>query len=101
MTAIGIRLEVLGNTWMLAGDKFVVVFSEVTGIKFSNAKVIVDVFFVIASALFAWFAFRSFFGNGEHVVIREGTVILAIFTGLCMKLTDPLVDKVFKPLLHE
>ena len=101
VTAIGIRLEVLGNTWMLAGDKFVVVFSEVTGIKFSNAKVIVDVFFVIASALFAWFTFRSFFGNGEHVVIREGTVILAIFTGLCMKLTDPLVDKVFKPLLHE
>ena len=101
VTAIGIRLEVLGNTWMLAGDKFVVVFSEVTGIKFSNAKVIVDVCFVAISALFAWFAFRSFFGNGEHVVIREGTVILAIFTGLCMKLTDPLVDKVFKPLLHE
>ena len=62
---------------------------------------IVDVCFVAISALFAWFAFHSFFGNGEHVVIREGTVILALLTGLCMKLTDPLVDKVFKPLLHE
>ena len=100
VTAVGIRLEVLGNTWMLAGDKFVVVFSEVTGIKFSNAKVLVDVLFVIASSLFAWFAFHSFFGNGEHIVIREGTVILALLTGLTMKLTDPLVDKVFKPLLH-
>ena len=101
VTAIGIRLEVIGNAWMLAGEKVVVVFSEVTGIKFSNAKVGIDILLVVISAIFAWVCFRSLFGNGEHIVIREGTLILALFTGLCMKLTDPLVDKVFKPLLHE
>lgn len=101
VTAIGIRLEVIGNAWMLAGEKVVVVFSDVTGIKFSNAKIGVDVLLVVLSALFAWFAFGSPFGNGDHIVIREGTLILAFFTGLCMKLTDPLVDRVFKPLLHE
>ena len=101
VTAIGIRLEVIGNAWMLAGEKVVVVFSEVTGIKFSNAKVAVDIFLVLISAAFAWFVFKTPWGDGNHVVIREGTLILAIFTGLCMKLTDPLVDKVFKPLLHE
>jgi uncharacterized membrane protein YczE len=101
LTAIGIRLEVIGNAWMLAGEKVVVVFSEVTGIKFSNAKIGEDVLLVVLSAVFAWICFGSPFGNGEHIVIREGTLILAVFTGLCMKLTDPLVDKVFKPLLHE
>lgn len=101
ITAIGVRLEVIGNAWMLAGEKVVVVFSEVVGIKFSNAKVGIDIFLVVLSALFAWICFRSLFGDGTHIVIREGTLILAIFTGLCMKLTDPLVDKVFKPLLHE
>ena len=101
LTAIGIRLEVIGNAWMLAGEKVVVVFSEVTGIKFSNAKIGEDVLLVVLSAVFAWICFGNPFGNGEHIVIREGTLILAVFTGLCMKLTDPLVDKIFKPLLHE
>jgi len=101
LTAIGIRLEVIGNAWMLAGEKVVVVFSEVTGIKFSNAKIGEDVLLVVLSAVFAWICFGNPSGNGEHIVIREGTLILAVFTGLCMKLTDPLVDKIFKPLLHE
>ena len=101
LTAIGIRLEVIGKTWILAGDKVVDVFSEVTGIKFSNAKIGEDVLLVALSAAFAWICFGSHFCLGEEIVIREGTLILAALTGLCMKLTDPLVDKVFKPLLHE
>ena len=99
LTAIGIRLEVIGKTWILAGDKVVDVFSEVTGIKFSNAKIGEDVLLVALSAAFAWICFGSPFGHGEEIVIREGTLILAVLTGLCMKLTDPLVDKVFQPLL--
>ena len=99
-TAIGIRLEVIGKTWILAGDQVVDTFSAVTGIKFSNAKIGEDVLLVLVSAIFAWVCFGSPWGHGEHIVIREGTLILAVFTGLCMKLTDPLVDKVFKPLLH-
>ncbi len=101
LTAVGIRMEVIGNAWMLAGEKVVVVFSEVTGIKFSNAKIGEDVLLVLISAIFAWVCFGNPFGNGEHIVIREGTLILAVFTGLCMKLTDPLVDRIFKPVLHE
>ena len=101
LTAVGIRLEVIGKAWILAGDKVVDVFSEVTGIKFSNAKIGEDIILVAISAAFAWICFGSPFVNGEHIVIREGTLILAVFTGLCMKLTDPLVDRLFKPLLHE
>ena len=101
LTAVGIRLEVIGKTWILAGDKVVDVFSEVTGVKFSNAKIGEDILLVALSAGFAWICFGSPFGHGEEIVIREGTLILAALTGLCMKLTDPLVDKVFNPLLHE
>lgn len=101
LTAVGIRLEVIGKTWILAGDQVVDTFSEVTGIKFSNAKIGEDILLVALSAAFAWICFGSPFGHGEEIVIREGTLILAALTGLCMKLTDPLVDKAFKPLLHE
>ena len=101
LTAVGIRLEVIGKTWILAGDQVVDTFSTVTGVKFSNAKIGEDVLLVALSAAFAWVCFGSPWGNGEHIVIREGTLILAALTGLCMKLTDPLVDKAFKPLLHE
>ena len=101
LTAVGIRLEVIGKTWILAGDQVVDTFSAVTGIKFSNAKIGEDILLVALSAAFAWICFGSPFGHGEEIVIREGTLILAALTGLCMKLTDPLVDKAFKPLLHE
>ena len=101
LTAVGIRLEVIGKTWILAGDQVVDTFSTVTGVKFSNAKIGEDILLVALSAAFAWICFGSPWGNGAHTVIREGTLILAALTGLCMKLTDPLVDKVFKPLLHE
>ena len=101
LTAVGIRLEVIGKTWILAGDQVVDTFSAVTGIKFSNAKIGEDILLVTLSAAFAWICFGSPFGHGEEIVIREGTLILAALTGLCMKLTDPLVDKVFNPLLHE
>ena len=101
LTAVGIRLEVIGKTWILAGDQVVDTFSTVTGVKFSNAKIGEDILLVTLSAAFAWICFGSPFGHGEEIVIREGTLILAALTGLCMKLTDPLVDKVFNPLLHE
>ena len=96
VTAIGVRMEIVGNAWMLAGEKIVAVISDVTGIKFNNVKIFFDIFLVALSALFAQLVFGVLTGDGENVVIREGTIILALFTGLCMKVTDPLVDKFLK-----
>lgn len=101
VTAIGVRLEIVGNAWMLAGEKTAVVMSEESGIKFSNFKVMFDVYLVAISALFGWLAFGCLSGDGANVVIREGTLVLAIFTGLCMKVTDPLVDKLVKPFIND
>lgn len=99
LTAIGIRIEVAADAWMLAGDKTTAVLSDVSGVRFSTVKILFDVFLVILSALFGWVAFRNLTGDGSQVVIREGTLILAFCTGLCMRLTDPLVDRVLRPLL--
>ena len=99
ITAIGVRLEIAGNAWMLAGEKTAVVLSEVSRISFSSIKVSLDVYMVVISALFAQLAFGSLSGDGANIVIREGTLILAIFTGLCMRVTDPLVDKLLKKVL--
>jgi uncharacterized membrane protein YczE len=99
LTAIGIKLEVIGDGWILAGDMTVAVLARVTKTPFSTVKVIFDVALVVLTAVFAWFAFGLLTGNGATVVIREGTLILAILTGLCMRLTDPFIDKILGPII--
>ena len=95
LTAIGIKLEVVGDGWILAGDKLVAVLSEVTRAPFSRVKVIFDIVLVAITAAFSLVVFGLLDGNGHTVVIREGTLILAILTGICMRFTDPLIDRIF------
>ena len=95
LTAIGIKLEVVGDGWILAGDKLVAVLSEVTRAPFSRVKVIFDIVMVALTAAFSLVVFGLLDGNGHTVVIREGTLILAILTGICMRFTDPLIDRIF------
>ncbi len=95
LTAVGIKLEVVGDGWILAGDKTTAVLAEVTKTSFSRVKVLFDIAMVVVTAVFSFFAFGKLDGNGFTVVIREGTIILAILTGVCMRFTDPLIDKLF------
>ena len=101
LTAIGIKLEVVGNGWILAGDKIVAVLADVLHRPFSSMKIIVDVTLVVLTAAFAWFSFGLLTGNGSTVVIREGTLILAFLTGICMRFTDRYVEKIFGPLVPQ
>ena len=98
-TAVGIKLEVLGGAWMLAGDKTVAVLAEESRRPFGTVKVLFDVGLVAGPALLAWLFFGVLTGNGNIVIIREGTLILAVLTGLCMRLTDPLIERIFKKIL--
>ena len=63
---------------------------------------------LLAAVLLCALFFANPFGSGawtglgdvllartDGVVIGLGTLLLAILTGLCMKLTDPLVDRIF------
>ena len=103
IAAVGIKIEVLGQGWILAGDMTTAVLSTVTKKSFSTMKVVFDVVLVAITAVFAWFAFGLLTGNGFTNVIREGTLIQALLTGLCMKVTDPWMDRLFGPLVprHE
>ena len=103
LAAVGIQIEVIGKGWILAGDQTVVVFADVLRKPFGTMKVIFDVVMVAFTAAFSWFAFGLLTGNGSTVIIREGTLILAFLTGICMRLTDPFIEKVFGPMVprHE
>lgn len=98
ITAVGLRVEIFGNAWMLSGDKTVNVISSVFGPAFSTVKIWMDVIFVLASMLFAWIVFGNVFGDGANNIIREGTLLLAILTGLCMKVTDAPVERMLKKI---
>ncbi len=98
VTAIGIKLEVLGDGWILAGDMTTAILANESRKPFGTVKVLFDITLVAVTALLAWIFFGHLTGNGSTVVIREGTLILAILTGLCMRVTDPLLDKLFRPV---
>ena len=99
LTAVGIRLEVVGQGWILPADNCLHILTERTKIKFGTIKVIMDVTLVAVTVILALVFFGLFTGNGETVVIREGTLIQAILTGLCMKLTDPVITRIFGPMV--
>ena len=99
LTAVGIRLEVVGRGWIMSIDYTLAILTNKTRLKYSSWKVIMDVALVALSALFCWIMFGRFTGNDATNAIREGTLILAILTGVCMHFTDPLLEKLFAPVV--
>lgn len=101
LTAVGIGLEVVGRGWLLPADSTLNVITERSPLKFGTVKVIMDVVLVAMTAALALIFFGLWTGNGETVVIREGTLIQAVLTGLCMRLTDPVLKKFISPLTND
>lgn len=95
VTAFGISLEVLSKAWMLAGEETVAAIAKTGKWKFEDVKVAFDTALVVLSAIASYAAFSNAIGDGSNVVIREGTILLAVLTGLLMKLTDPIAKKMF------
>ena len=96
LTAIGIRLEVVGNGWILPADNTLNIITLRTRWKFAYIKVALDVILVAITCVLALVFFGLLTGNGTTMVVREGTVIQAILTGLCMHVTDPLINRLFQ-----
>ncbi len=99
-TSFGISLEVRSHAWMIAGEMTVDAISRVTGIKFRNVKIIFDSSLVVISAVLALVFFHNPLGNGAQTIIREGTLVFAIFTGLLMRLTDPICDRILRHVVE-
>lgn len=96
LNAIGIKLEVIGDGWILAGDKMVAVLADAFHLPYGTVKVLFDLAMVLFTVVFAYICFGLLTGNGSTVVIREGTLILALLTGICMRFTDPVMEKLFQ-----
>lgn len=96
LTAIGIGIEVVGQGWMLPADAALGILMKRTGMNFGSVKVIMDITLVVITAVLSYVFFSNLTGNGATVVIREGTLIQAIFTGLCMRITDPILGRIVR-----
>ncbi|MBO4634681.1 MAG: hypothetical protein J5669_04855 [Bacteroidales bacterium] len=99
LTAVGIRLEVVGQGWILPADNLLHVITQRTGAKFAVVKVIMDVTLVAITVILALVFFGLLTGNGHTMVVREGTLIQAVLTGLCMHLTDPIINRWLEPVV--
>lgn len=99
LTAVGIRLEVVGQGWILPADSTLHVITQRTGAKFSVVKVIMDVVLVAITVALSLLFFGLFTGSAETNVVREGTLIQAILTGLCMHVTDPFLNRWLEPVV--
>ena len=99
LTAVGIRLEVVGQGWILPADNTLHIVTQRTGAQFSVVKVIMDVALVAITVVLALLFFRLFTGNGHTFVVREGTLIQAVFTGICMQFTDQHINRWLEPVV--
>lgn len=99
LTAVGIRLEVVGRGWILPADSTLNVITLRTRAKFSIVKVLMDVLLVAITVILALVFFGLLTGNGHTMVVREGTLLQAILTGLCMHLTDPVLNRWLEPVV--
>lgn len=99
LTAIGIRLEVVGQGWILPADNTLHIITQRTKAKFSVVKVLLDVILVAITVVLALAFFGLLTGNGFTMVVREGTLIQAVLTGLCMHVTDPIINGWLEPVV--
>lgn len=99
LTAVGIRLEVVGQGWILPADNTLHVITLRTKMSFSVVKVIMDISLVVITVLLAMLFFGLLTGNGHTMVVREGTLIQALLTGLCMQVTDPIINQWLGPVV--
>lgn len=84
----GISLAVIANVIMNSGEALVKAISDTINKEFGNMKIAVDISCVILSVVLS----LAFF-NFTVVGIREGTVISAVFTGVCVKFFSRLLKK--------
>lgn len=78
--ALGITITVSVNVIMNSGEAFVKAVSDRWGREFGQVKILFDTSCVSLSVIMSLLFF-----NGKIVGTREGTVIAAVFTGVCVK----------------
>lgn len=78
----GISLELISKATVQPGEGILIAIAFRTHMDFSRLKIIFDVTLVGLAALLSWLVL------GQIVGLREGTLISALFTGPCVRLTS-------------
>ena len=86
---LGIAITVSVNVIMNSGEAFVKAISDKYQKVFGNVKIVFDISCVALSIVLSLIFFR-----GQILGTREGTLIAAIFTGICVKLFMKIVRRV-------
>ena len=84
----GISLAVIANVMMNSGEALVKVFGDKLKKEFGTVKIVFDICYVVVSALLS----MALFG-GEIRGIREGTLIVALTTGIFVKFFTAALTK--------
>ena len=90
----GIWIQFKGGVAMLPGEAMNRAISEVTGRKYENIKIFIDVLYIIVAAAICFI----FIGKLEGV--REGSIIAAVFIGNIIKLYNSLYNKLTRKKLQ-
>lgn len=92
----GISLSVAANVIMNSGEALVKAVSDVSGKEFGNVKIIFDISNVTFAAVLSLALFDL-----KIVGLREGTVIAALFTGVCVKFFTKLCKEGLDRMLSD
>lgn len=92
----GIFLSVAANVIMNSGEAFVKAVSDVSGKQFGNVKIIFDISNVTFAAVLSLALFDL-----KIVGLRDGTVIAALLTGVCVKIFTKLFMKRLDRILSD
>jgi len=91
LMALGISVVCQANVPMNAGEALVNAISIKSNIPFGNCKVIFDVILVLITIIFSYLAMGKIEG------IREGTIIMALLTGLFIKFFNDKLSFLYQP----
>ena len=92
----GIALSVAANVILNSGEAFVKAIADKSGKNFSNVKTGFDVCCVLASV-----ALSLVFFEGKIIGTREGTILTALLTGLCVKLFSSQIGGAVEKMLAD
>lgn len=91
LIGIGVSMYINAKLLPMPMEGLSLTIAQVTGVKFSTMKTIVDTVVVVVGIIL------SFIISGKLVGIREGTVIAAICVGFMVRFANPLVKKLYAP----
>lgn len=85
---LGISLEIRCGSVTMPGEGITVAVSQVTGMPFAKAKIIVDTILVVTAVILGY----CFFGQWMWNVVGPGTLFAMIYVGALVRWIDPHME---------